>query len=186
MSIPHSAFRIPHSLLMCRPTYYSIQYEINPWMSLKRQVNHARAVAQWTRLHRLLARELGARITLLPARPGVRDLVFTANAGLMHGRTLIRSNFRYPERRREEPLIERFFRRAGCRVVTLDRRYDFEGEGDALWMGEALVLGSAVAGAAIVYPLMGQELLPKFREYDFLMHWLERPGTSLEDRKSVV
>jgi CzcA family heavy metal efflux pump len=34
--------------------------------------------------------------------------------------------------------------------------------------------------AAALYPMLGRELLPNFREYDFLMHWLERPGTSLE------
>jgi CzcA family heavy metal efflux pump len=50
----------------------------------------------------------------------------------------------------------------------------------------AMVLAASVAAAAIVYPLMGQELLPKFREYDFLMHWLERPGTSLEAMNRVT
>ncbi|MGD9842991.1 MAG: efflux RND transporter permease subunit, partial [Steroidobacteraceae bacterium] len=41
-----------------------------------------------------------------------------------------------------------------------------------------VVVLTVVAGA--LYPMMGRELLPNFREYDFLMHWLERPGTSLE------
>lgn len=30
----------------------------------------------------------------------------------------------------------------------------------------------------LVFPLLGQELLPKFKEHDFLMHWLTKPGTS--------
>jgi CzcA family heavy metal efflux pump len=34
-----------------------------------------------------------------------------------------------------------------------------------------------VAGIA-VWPLLGQELLPSFKERDFLMHWLTKPGTS--------
>jgi len=29
----------------------------------------------------------------------------------------------------------------------------------------------------LVYPLLGQELLPSFKERDFLMHWLGKPGT---------
>ena len=29
-----------------------------------------------------------------------------------------------------------------------------------------------------VWPLLGQELLPSFKERDFLMHWLTKPGTS--------
>ncbi len=128
-------------LLMCRPTHYTIAYEINPWMSLKRQTNRARALAQWNRLHHCLTRELGLRVRLLPPRPGVPDLVFTANAGLIHRHTLIRSNFRFAERRKEEPLVEAYFKRAGYRIVTVSRRYGFEGEGDALWMGETLLFG---------------------------------------------
>ena len=126
---------------MCRPTYYQIAYEINPWMSLKRQANHALAVTQWNRLYGVLTKQLGARVALLPPHRGVPDLVFTANAGLLHGRTLIRSNFRHPQRRKEEPIIERYFRRRRFRLVQLSDRFRFEGEGDALWMGETLVFG---------------------------------------------
>jgi len=126
---------------MCRPTHYTIAYEINPWMSLKRQADRARAMAQWSRLYQLLTRTLGARVRCLAPRPGVPDLVFTANAGLVAGRTLIRSNFRHPERQQEEPIIERHFKRMGFRVVRLTRRYDFEGEGDALWLGTTLLFG---------------------------------------------
>lgn len=126
---------------MCQPTYYRIAYEINPWMSLKRPAHHARAQAQWHRLYRLLTQGLKVRVHLLPPQPGVPDLVFTANAGLVCGRTFIRSNFRYRQRQREEPIVEGYFRRRNFRVVRLDHRYDFEGEGDALWMGATLVVG---------------------------------------------
>ncbi|MBI4598273.1 MAG: amidinotransferase [Candidatus Omnitrophica bacterium] len=126
---------------MCPPTYYSIAYEINPWMSLKRPANHARAVAQWNRLYQVLTNELGARVELLPPHRGVPDLVFTANAGLVQGRMLIRSNFRYLQRQQEEPIIERYFRRKKFRIATLSNRFDFEGEGDALWLNHTLILG---------------------------------------------
>jgi len=126
---------------MCPPTHYRIAYEINPWMSLARQVNRARSLAQWRRLHDTITRTLRARVRLLPPRPGVPDLVFTANAGLVAGRTFIRSNFRYAQRRPEEPIVERYFRRAGFRVVRLPERCRFEGEGDALWMNGALLFG---------------------------------------------
>jgi Cu/Ag efflux pump CusA len=29
-------------------------------------------------------------------------------------------------------------------------------------------------------PFLGEEFLPNFKEYDFLMHWVEKPGTSIE------
>lgn len=32
----------------------------------------------------------------------------------------------------------------------------------------------------IVIPFLGEEFLPDFKEYDFLMHWVEKPGTSIE------
>ena len=126
---------------MCRPTHYTIAYEINPWMSVKRQTNRARAMAQWEQLYRLLTRNLRVRVELLPPRAGVPDLVFTANAGLVKGRTLIRSNFRYPQRQPEELVIERWCKHRGYRVIRLPETSRFEGEGDALWMGETLVLG---------------------------------------------
>src|SRR3989338_6732196 len=152
------------SFLMCRPTYYTIAYEINPWMSLKRQVDGARARLQWERLYSLLTRRLGVRVRCLPPQRGVPDLVFTANAGLVHGRTIIRSNFRHPELEREEPVIERYFKRSGFRVVHLNPRYHFEGEGDALWVDETLVFGFRFRSEAPIHEelarLLGREGLP--------------------------
>jgi CzcA family heavy metal efflux pump len=40
-----------------------------------------------------------------------------------------------------------------------------------------MVTAIVVLGA-IVWPLLGQELLPSFKERDFLMHWITKPGTS--------
>lgn len=48
--------------------------------------------------------------------------------------------------------------------------------------------GRSVIKAAAVFfvltllmlPLLGEEFLPNFKEYDFLMHWVEKPGTSIE------
>jgi len=39
------------------------------------------------------------------------------------------------------------------------------------------VIGIVMAGV-IVWPFLGQELLPSFKERDFLMHWITKPGTS--------
>jgi len=37
----------------------------------------------------------------------------------------------------------------------------------------------AISAALALVPFLGEELLPKFKETDFLMHWVEKPGTSL-------
>lgn len=39
-------------------------------------------------------------------------------------------------------------------------------------------VGILVVSMLAVWPLLGQELLPSFKERDFLMHWLGKPGTS--------
>jgi CzcA family heavy metal efflux pump len=40
------------------------------------------------------------------------------------------------------------------------------------------LISTIVVLGAIVWPLLGQELLPSFKERDFLMHWITKPGTS--------
>jgi CzcA family heavy metal efflux pump len=42
------------------------------------------------------------------------------------------------------------------------------------------IIASALGVTVLLTPLLGEEFLPKFKEYDFLMHWVEKPGTSLE------
>jgi len=126
---------------MCRPTYYTIAYEINPWMSLTRQVFQQAAARQWQAFYTVLTKRLRVPVRLIRPVPGLPDLVFTANAGLVAGRTFIRSNFRHPQRQGEEVVFERFFRAQGFRIVRLPRQFNFEGEGDALWVGKTLFFG---------------------------------------------
>ncbi|HET9513980.1 MAG TPA: efflux RND transporter permease subunit, partial [Gemmatimonadales bacterium] len=45
---------------------------------------------------------------------------------------------------------------------------------------------AAVVAALIAFPLLGQEFLPNFKEYDFLMHWVEKPGTSLDAMRRIT
>jgi len=42
-----------------------------------------------------------------------------------------------------------------------------------------------VLGAAVV-PQLGQSLFPEFKERDFLMHWISKPGTSLPEETRIV
>jgi CzcA family heavy metal efflux pump len=43
----------------------------------------------------------------------------------------------------------------------------------------------SVAGIAIV-PRLGESLFPTFKEQDFLMHWISKPGTSLPEEERMV
>ncbi len=49
----------------------------------------------------------------------------------------------------------------------------------------ATVAFIVLSGVAVV-PQLGQELLPDFKERDFLMHWVTQPGTSHEEMRRVT
>ncbi len=51
--------------------------------------------------------------------------------------------------------------------------------------GYVAVAVIAAAGLAVV-PQLGQELLPSFKERDFLMHWLTKPGTSWPEMNRIT
>ena len=67
---------------MSPPDHFVVAYEINPFMHVAVAVDHERAAAQWDGLRAVLV-GLGAEVRLQPAAPGLPDLVFTANAGLV-------------------------------------------------------------------------------------------------------
>ena len=49
-----------------------------------------------------------------------------------------------------------------------------------------LVAGAIAASGIAVYPTLGQSLLPDFKERDFLMHWVTKPGTSLPEETRIT
>lgn len=128
-------------ILMCPPDHYGIEYEINPWMSRSRQVDRQEARKQWEELAGLLRGKLGLSISLLEPQEGLPDLVFTANAGIVHGNTFVPSNFRHPERRGEAPVFRRWFEKEGYAIHPLPPELYFEGEGDVLRFGDELFAG---------------------------------------------
>lgn len=128
-------------LLMCPPSYYGIEYEINPWMKRNRQSDAALASRQWNELRRVLAEKLPAEIQLIDAVPKLPDMVFTANAGLVWQNKFIVSNFRHEVRRGEAPHFAKWFRARGFEIVYLPEKYYFEGEGDLLRCGELWFAG---------------------------------------------
>lgn len=128
-------------LLMCKPDYFGIEYEINPWMSLKRQADREVAARQWYDLYRALRGKAGAQVELVESRPGLPDLVFTANAGLVDGDLVVRSNFRHSQRAREESVYEAWFAADGFKIWTLPPALRFEGEGDAFIVGDRIFMG---------------------------------------------
>jgi N-dimethylarginine dimethylaminohydrolase len=127
-------------ILMCPPDFFGIEYEINPWMDIRVKSDARRAREQWTALYDAL-RGLGAIVELVEPVPGLPDLVFTANAGIVYEKLFISSRFRYGVRQREAPRYEEWAARRNFEVVHLPEGYNFEGAGDALFCGDTLFAG---------------------------------------------
>lgn len=127
---------------MCRPDFYGIEYEINPWMKIEKKADRALAIAQWEKLVETM-KACGADLELIDPAKGWPDMVFTANAGLYYQHQMMLPHFKYPERQGELPYFDAWFKKKGFKIanqVTSDSPY-FEGAGDALLAGKQLFVG---------------------------------------------
>ena len=113
-------------LLVCNPAYFNIDYEINPWMSIENDIDPGLATTQWERMCEKL-KQMGANLHYIEPIHGLPDMVFTANAGLVYGKTVILSNFKHPERQGEKPFFKDWFLKNGYRVVELPDHINIEG-----------------------------------------------------------
>lgn len=116
-------------ILVCHPTHFEVSYDINPWMS--NQIGKASrgiALSQWYQLIEGLSRL--ASIRVLEGIENLPDLVFTANAGLVHAGRVLLSKFATPQRQPEEAIFKAWFEQNGYEVTQPPVPY--EGEGDHL------------------------------------------------------
>src|SRR5690606_18105780 len=139
-------FQTP-AILMCPPDFYGIEYEINPWMSRSRGSDPQQATEQWQALRDLLE-SLGADIRQMTPIRGLPDLVFTANAGLIHRERAYLSRFRHDARKGETAYDAEWFDANGLECVELPEGMAFEGAGDALFVGETLFGGYIIRSDA--------------------------------------
>ena len=118
--------------LMCEPKFFEVCYVINPWMEGNMgKVNKALADRQWKNLYDTIAGL--ASVSLIEPVAGLPDMVFTANAGLVHKNDFVVASFLHAERQPEAKLFEKFFVSQGYRVQRLGDETIFEGAGDALF-----------------------------------------------------
>lgn len=143
---------------MVPPTHYGVEYEINPWMSRRRPAVPELARRQWQALRDLLTGPMGAEVCEAPPEPGLPDMVFTANAGLVQGQRVVLSNFRHPERQQEAAHFRAWFESNGFEVALLPGEHRFEGQGDALPSGEELFAGYHYRTDVEAHRLVGEIL----------------------------
>lgn len=119
-------------ILMCPPDYFTVDYVINPWMAgHESSLDIELAKTQWQTLRDTIGEY--AEIAEIEPQPGLPDLVFTANAGVVYGNKAIASHFMPHERRPEEVHYKKWFRDNGFELLDLDEKIGFEGAGDCLF-----------------------------------------------------
>jgi N-dimethylarginine dimethylaminohydrolase len=159
---------------MCSPRYYGIEYEINPWMSRRRQSTPQQASTQWQELRRLLEDQLAVDIRVIEPQQGLPDMVFTANAGLVYRNKFIVSNFRHDVRRGEASFFAEWFRQQGFEIIHLPEDHFFEGEGDLLKYDDRWFAGyhirSDITGHQNVAEIIEQEILSLELTNDWFYH----------------
>ena len=111
-------------------------------MRIENKTDPKKAVRQWLNFCTKLVK-CGAEIHYIEPHSDFPDMVFTANAGLVHkkSKSIILSNFKHEERQGETELFKKWFLDNGYRVIELPKSICFEGEGDALFLGDTLFLG---------------------------------------------
>jgi len=167
--------------LMCRPTYFAVDYRINPWMDPTAPYDTGLAIRQWTTLRQVF-RDLGHQVDEIDPLPGLPDMVFAANGATVIDGRVLGVQFRDPERADEGPAYRAWFERAGFEVH--EPKFVNEGEGDLLLAGDVLLAGTgfrtahaAHARAQEVFgrPVISLQLVdPRFYHLDTALCVLDR------------
>ncbi len=151
-------------LLMCPPEYFGIEYEINPWMRISNNSDSQRSQGQWHSLARVLKEDVGAKVELMDPVPKLPDLVFTANAGVVFEGKAVPSQFRHPERQKEERYFIDWFTQKGYEVMKIDPALYFEGAGDLLGFSDVWFAGyrqrSDIRAYDQLTTIFNKEILP--------------------------
>ncbi|SDX95435.1 N-Dimethylarginine dimethylaminohydrolase [Micromonospora pattaloongensis] len=167
--------------LMCRPTYFAVDYAINPWMDPTAPVDTDLAIRQWSALRQVYL-DLGHTVDEIEPLPGLPDMVFAANGATVVDGTALAVQFLNPERADEAPAYAAWFERAGFEVQQ--PKAVNEGEGDILLAGELLLAGTGFRTAhtahAQVQEIFGRPVVtlqlvdPRFYHLDTALCVLDR------------
>lgn len=173
------------TVLMCRPTHFTVTYRINPWMDPESPTDTDRAVAQWEIL-RETYKGLGFNVREIAPIEGLPDMVFAANGGLVIDDVAYTASFHFPQRQPEGPAYGAWFAAAGLKVSRA--QFVNEGEGDFLPIGDVILAGHGfrtdTASHGEASRVFGREVValelvrPEFYHLDTALTILDRrPGS---------
>jgi len=158
---------------MTSPDFFAVEYAINPWMDVAAPVDRRAAALQWESLYRTYL-SLGHTVDLVRPEPGLPDMVYAANGGLIAGDTAVLARFKFAERAAESQAYRAWMQERGYHVVPT--RHVNEGQGDLLLVGEMVLAGHgfrtdvrahAEIAEALRMPVISLELVdPRFYHLD--------------------
>jgi N-dimethylarginine dimethylaminohydrolase len=127
------------TFLLCSPDYFIINYSINPWMRGP-AINLKLAKIQWNSLRDTII-NFGAKVETIDPIPGLPDMVFSANAGVVIKNNFIVSSMKHKERKGESKYFRKWFADKKYNIIDLVPGVTFEGCGDVLIYGKDLIGG---------------------------------------------
>lgn len=174
-------------VLMCPPDYFSIKYEINPWMHLENNVNPVKAKQEFLNLKRVY-QNLGVDVLEIPQDKYLPDMVYAANFGFPKNNIFIKSNFKFIHRKKESEIIKTFFEKLGFKIKELPENIKFEGQGDLLTNGKNYFFGwgkrSEYGAKKYLADFLGSEIID-FKLIDPYYYHLDTCFAPL-DKETVV
>ena len=163
----------PRHYAMTAPTFFAVEYAINPWMDTSTSVDTHVALNQWETL-RQTYKELGHTVELVEPVAGLPDMVYAANGGLLVNGKAVVARFAYPQRAGESAAYAEWMGRHGFHPA--ETRHVNEGQGDLLVVGSILLAGYGFRterrahdeiAAAVQMPVVSLELVdPRFYHLD--------------------
>jgi N-dimethylarginine dimethylaminohydrolase len=191
--------RTRHSA-MTAPTFFAVEYAINPWMDTSTTVDTHVAMNQWETL-RQTYKELGHTVELVEPLAGLPDMVYAANGGLLVNGKAVVARFAYPQRAGESVAYAEWMARHG--FDPAETRHLNEGQGDLLVVGSIVLAGygfrterkaHAEIAALVGMPVVSLELVdPRFYHLDTALAVLDDttiayhpPAFSVEARAQLL
>lgn len=158
---------------MTAPTFFAIEYAINPWMDISTSVDTHVALDQWETL-RQTYKELGHTVEMVEPIAGLPDMVYAANGGLLVNGKAVAARFAYPQRAGESAAYAEWMTRHRYRPD--ETRHVNEGQGDLLVVGSIILAGYGFRtdrwahdeiSALLQMPVVSLELVdPRFYHLD--------------------
>ncbi|AFM15735.1 N-dimethylarginine dimethylaminohydrolase [Mycolicibacterium chubuense NBB4] len=163
----------PRRYVMTAPTFFTVEYAINPWMDPSAPVDTHRAVSQWEALRQTYL-DLGHTVELVEPVAGLPDMVYAANGGMVVNGKAVVARFAHAERAGESVAYAAWMSRNGFHLA--DTRHANEGQGDLLLLGATILAGHGFRtdrrahheiAAHLGMPVVGLELVdPRFYHLD--------------------